>query len=158
MGKRLTYTTDLEKYLWIQASGADLVAHLKMLSCGKQPVSMISMYRFVKKNLYGKWQELTKETYNKYSREVGKKSFASLRYFHIFNAYQENSISNFKLFVLCCIYIIVNQSYKLSTVNKRSDKPLYYSVWNTFTLFINSKCLCIFVAVRLTPLRGPSDF
>ena len=72
-GKQLTFAADLDKYPWKQASVADLVEYLHILSCGKKSVSIIAMYRFLKKNLSGKRPEI-----NEYKKE--KKSFASFRW------------------------------------------------------------------------------
>ena len=76
IGKRLTFAADLDKYLWKQASAANLVAQMQMLNFGKHPASIKAMDRFIKKILAGKRPELN---------EVGdflkeKKSFASFRW------------------------------------------------------------------------------
>ena len=73
IGKQLTFAADLDKYLWKQASVADLVEYLHILSCGKRSVSIIAMYRFLKKKL---------PTHKKSSWDFlkEKKSFASFRW------------------------------------------------------------------------------
>ena len=82
IGKRLTFAADLDKYLWKQASDADLGDYLKMLSCGKHPASSKVMDRFVKKIFSGKRPEVDKNEYKKSSGEFvkEKKSFASFRW------------------------------------------------------------------------------
>ena len=79
-GKQLTFAADLDKYPWKQASVADLVEYLHILSCGKMSVSSIAMYRFLKKKLSVKRPEINE--YNKSSGDFlkEKKSFASFRW------------------------------------------------------------------------------
>ena len=82
IGKRLTFAADLDKYLWKQASAADLVAYMKMLRGGKHPAFSKAMDRFVNKIFSGKRLEVEEDENKKSSGKIvkEKKSFASFRW------------------------------------------------------------------------------
>ena len=82
IGKRLTFAADLDKYLWKQASEADIVAFMKMMSSGRHPASSKEMASFLRKIFSGKRPEVDKDEYKKSTGEIvkEKKSFASFRW------------------------------------------------------------------------------